>query len=133
TVREPPGCSWSAHLGARRHSESVDGQASTCHSRPSSRGNARLPDVYACKFEILTPEQGAVSQTVIDSLRSWISHRIPEGPVFELDHPWNKRTEDGSVLRWEPFQHLGRTLLDFTWKHPHVGAPEIWWSTNVTC
>src|SRR5437016_8545908 len=90
-----------------------------------------MPQVYAASFQ-LTPRHGSPgAQALTAALCEWVQARYSEMVAFELTEPSSVRTEDGSILWWEPFQDPDRHLLDFTWRHPHADNPRISWSTRV--
>lgn len=92
-----------------------------------------MPEVYAQTFDLTPREQCDGAAAVTKALRSWIGDRWPaDAPWFTIGEPGIVRTRDGNLFRWEPYADGDRAIIDFTWRHPHRGAPDIAWSTRVT-
>lgn len=93
----------------------------------------RMPELYAQAFDLVARTSTNAPEAISSALEDWVRPRWPKGvDWFQLDEPRALRGPDGSIYRWEPYADGTRRLLEFTWRHPHVEAPAIHWSTRVS-
>lgn len=92
-----------------------------------------MPLVYSVLFDVGIATPAAPSTSFHVALRRWIGARWPAAePWFDLRQTGSVRATDGSIFRWEPYEEGDRYLLDFSWRHPHIGDSTIHWSTQAS-
>lgn len=93
-----------------------------------------MPEVYARCFSARSEgDSQSLEKGLLRALQNWVGERWPTGEEwFAPGAPRRFLSADGSIFRWEPFQHEDEILLEFTWRHAHVDDPDITWATQVS-
>lgn len=92
-----------------------------------------MPEVYAAKLDVTPRYEAGLESNFLTLLRQWVGERWSEdSPWFQPEEPRSVGLEDGSILRWEPYNDRGSFLYEFIWRHPHVTNPDITWATQAS-
>lgn len=91
-----------------------------------------MPEVYASLLDLKPLKGVEATEAFLSAVKDWVGGRAPAVAAgLALSEPAGARGDDGSVFRWEPFIDSTGTLLEFTWRHPHVDDPTIAWTTQA--